>query len=95
MITRIVKMTFQKEKINDFLDIFNSGKNTIRAFEGCLHLELLNDIQHPDIFFTYSKWKSDEYLGKYRDSEFFNITWNKTKKLFSAKPEAWTLKAKE
>lgn len=92
MIVRIVKMTFQGEKINDFLSIFHSEREKIRAFEGCRHVELLNDIHSPDIFFTRSLWESEVHLENYRNSDFFKATWGKTKKLFAAKPEVWSLK---
>lgn len=88
-------MTFHPEKISDFIQIFKSGRETIRAFEGCHHVELLNDISNPNVFCTCSKWESEEYLSKYRESDFFKITWGKTKILFSEKPEAWSLKTVE
>ena len=44
---RIVKMTFDPEKVNEFLEVFNSSKHLIRAMEGCNRLELLNDINSP------------------------------------------------
>ncbi len=50
MIIRIVKMTFVPEKVNEFLEIFNSSKQLIRNFAGCSHLELLNDINSPNVF---------------------------------------------
>lgn len=92
MIVRIVKMTFQQEKINDFRDIFQSEKEKIKAFEGCHHVELLNDIHLPNVFFTRSLWESEAHLENYRNSDFFKATWGKTKMLFAAKPEAWSLK---
>lgn len=91
MIIRIVKMTFQPEKVNDFLEVFNASKQLIRHFEGCSHLELLNDINQPHIFFTYSHWEGEGYLNKYRGSQLFEGVWAKTKVLFAAKPEAWSV----
>ena len=90
MITRIVKLTFQPEKVNDFLQIFESSHEKIRAFEGCSHLELLNDVANKNIFFTRSIWVGEESLLKYRNSALFETVWAKTKILFSAPPEAWT-----
>ena len=91
MIIRIVKMTFSPEKVDDFLKVFEASKSKIRNFEDCTHLDLLQDINDPSIFFTYSIWQSEEHLNKYRDSELFSTTWAKTKILFAAKPEAWTV----
>src|SRR5947207_2039392 len=92
MIIRIVKMTFVPEKTNDFLKVFKESKDKIRAFDGCTHLELLNDIQDRNIFFTYSHWLSEKNLDNYRNSDLFKTTWNKTKILFAGKPEAWSVK---
>lgn len=84
-------MVFVPEKVNDFLKVFNASKDKIRTFEGCTNLELLNDIENKNIFFTYSYWQSEGHLNKYRDSQLFKETWSKTKILFSAKPEAWSV----
>ena len=91
MITRIVKMIFVPEKVNAFLEVFNDSKDKIKNFEGCTNLELLNDIQNKNTYFTYSQWQSEEHLNKYRDSQLFKDTWSKTKVLFSEKPEAWSV----
>lgn len=88
---RIVKMTFKPEHVDAFVELFNENKQKIRNFEGCQHLELLNDINNPNIFFTYSYWKHPDYLEKYRNSELFNAVWANTKVLFDAKPEAWSI----
>jgi heme-degrading monooxygenase HmoA len=87
-------MTFIPEKVVDFLEVFNSSKHLIRNFAGCTHLELLNDIYNPNIFFTYSYWQSEKDLNVYRDSELFVGVWSKTKILFSAKAEAWSVEQK-
>jgi quinol monooxygenase YgiN len=90
MIVRIVKMTFQPDKIDDFLETFRLQKEHIKNFEGCTHLDLLRDKNNPNIFFTYSLWQSEKYLESYRDSEFFRGIWGRVKTLFADKPEAWT-----
>lgn len=92
MIVRIVKMTFQPEKVNDFLAVFEESKEKIRAFEGCEHLKLLRQTEDGNIFFTYSYWQAPEHLEAYRHSDLFKATWAKTKVLFEAKPEAWSTK---
>ena len=91
MIKRFVKMTFKTENIERFKDIFNVSKNLISAMEGCKHVELLQDINNPNIFFTLSIWENPEYLEAYRQSELFEGVWAKTKLLFADKPEAWSL----
>ena len=90
---RIVKMTFNPGKVDEFLEIFNQNKQHIRNFEGVEALSLLNDKNNPNIYFTYSIWKSEEYLNKYRNSALFNTVWNSTKVLFSEKAEAWSVES--
>lgn len=91
MIKRFVKMTFKTENIERFKDIFNASKNLISAMEGCNHVELLQDINNPNIFFTLSIWEDPKYLEAYRQSALFEGVWAKTKILFAEKPEAWSL----
>ena len=94
MIIRIVQMHFRTEAVEEFLRLFEERKTRIRNFEGCLHLELWQDEHEPAIFFTYSHWKSEDYLNHYRFSEFFKDTWGKTKALFAAKTQAWSVTRK-
>lgn len=91
MIIRIVRMTFQENRIKDFLAVFNESKNQIRNFEGCLHLELWNQTDEPNVFFTYSHWEEESDLENYRRSDLFNSVWSKTKILFANKPQAWSV----
>ena len=85
-------MTFNPEQVPVFLALFEKNKKLIASFEGCTHMELLNDTSQTNIFFTYSKWQDGSYLEKYRQSDLFNSVWKQTKVLFSAKAEAWTVK---
>ena len=94
MIIRIVKMTFKEERIDTFLENFNANKEKIRAVEGCEHLELLNDVDNENIFFTYSYWQSVDHLNQYRESNLFKNIWKNTKIHFSDKPQAWSVKRK-
>ena len=88
---RIVKMTFQEDKVGEFLDNFNTYKQQIKNFEGVNHLELLNDKSNTAIFFTYSIWQSEEHLENYRKSDLFKNVWAQTKPLFKEKAEAWSV----
>jgi heme oxygenase (mycobilin-producing) len=90
MLIRIVRMTFLPEKTEEFLEIFRVSKDKIMAFEGCNHVELLQDLNQPNIYSTYSLWDSEEHLNNYRNSELFGIVWKATKALFSDKPQAWS-----
>jgi len=88
---RIVKMEFKEENIDLFISNFNNVKDKIRNTNGCLLLEMYRDKQHPTIFFTYSYWKTEADLENYRNSNLFKAVWEKTKPLFSAKPQAWSV----
>lgn len=91
MLVRIVKMSFQPEKIGEFLANFDANKEKIRAFEGCNFLELYRDKNNNNIFFTYSYWNGEAALENYRHSELFKEVWANTKVLFNDKPEAWSV----
>jgi len=95
MINRIVRLCFIPEKVDEFLDVFNSSKEKIANFNGCLALMLLQDVNNANVFYTYSTWQSELHLNKYRYSELFKETWAKTKILFNAKPVAYSLMVKD
>ena len=84
-------MSFEPAKIEEFLANFEVIKIKIRNFEGCNLLELYRDQNNTNIFFTYSYWNSEADLNNYRHSELFKGVWAKTKPLFNAKPEAWSV----
>lgn len=94
MFVRIVKMTFRQDFIKTFENIFEENKLHIRGFEGCKLLELYQDKNQPNIFFTYSYWQDESDLENYRHSELFKRVWKATKAGFSEKAEAWSLNKK-
>ena len=91
MLLRIVKLHFKEENISAFKHVFETSRSHIQNFEGCSLVDLYQDANNPNIFFTYSHWDSLEALENYRHSDFFKGVWKETKKLFGAKPEAWSL----
>ena len=91
MFIRIVKMSFHEENISAFLENFEKMKMHIRNAEGNRFLELYQDKNNPCIFFTYSFWETENDLENYRKSVLFDDVWKFTKKLFNAKPEAWSV----
>ena len=91
MITRIVKLTINPTHKEDFIAVFMDNKEHIRNFEGCLHVELLQDKKYDNVFFTYSKWNSEKSIESYRKSELFGGVWKKAKATFCAPPEAWSV----
>lgn len=92
MMVRLVKMTFKKEKVEDFKNLFEDRKSKIRNFKGCQHLELLQGKHNQsNVFYTYSYWNDEQSLDNYRYSDLFKETWKLTKAMFSDKPEAISL----
>lgn len=90
MLIRVVRMTFQDDKVNDFLKVFEESKEKIRSFDGCQHLELHKDYHAPNIYSTYSIWENDQALDNYRHSNLFKGVWAQTKVLFKEKPVAFS-----
>ena len=90
MITRIVKLQFQAEKAADFLLIFNDTKLMVSKFEGCLGMQLLQDVKDPSVFFTYSQWESEDALLNYRQSDLFKTLWKSIKTYFEMPAEAYS-----
>ncbi len=90
MITRIVKLHFQEDRVEDFLLFFETIKCLVNEFPGCYGMQLLQDHNHPQTIITYSQWASEEALNSYRDSETFGKVWPRIKPWFCDKPMAWT-----
>ncbi len=91
MITRIVKLHFKVGKTNEFLVFFQTIKEKVNTFPGCLGMRLVLDLSDPQTIMTYSEWNNEEDLLCYRNSETFGEVWPKIKPWFDRKPEAWTL----
>ncbi|TXD53023.1 MULTISPECIES: putative quinol monooxygenase [unclassified Polaribacter] len=95
MFVRIVKMSFHSKYIKEFQAMFEEKKQLIRNSDGCQLLELYQDKNNPELFFTYSYWENESDLENYRNSDFFKETWKQTKTYFNEKPEAWSVDKKE
>jgi heme-degrading monooxygenase HmoA len=87
-------MEFKEGEVSMFLSLFEERKELIRNFNGCSHLELWQEAHNANIFFTYSHWDSEDALDHYRFSELFKDTWTRTKVLFAAKAQAWSVNQK-
>ncbi len=59
----------------------------------CQYLELLRDINQPNIFMTHSHWNSETNSNNYRDLALFQETWAKTKTLFGEKPMVFSVES--
>lgn len=95
MIIRIVKMTFQADKAEEFIRHFKSVKEQIRAFPGCTSVSLHRDTADQLVFYTYSTWKSEDDLNLYRKSDLFRSTWSLVKTLFASRAEAFSMEPAE
>ncbi len=91
MLIRVVRMEFDPEKVRNFLELFEVVKGKIITCEGCVHLELCKDATLDNVYYTFSKWESEDDLNNYRHSDFFEDTWKKTKAFFGGKPLAYSL----
>jgi len=91
MITRIVKLEFQEEQLEAFLNHFEQVKWSVSTFPGCHGMKLIQDIKNPCVVMTYSLWENEEALEGYRVSPLFQSIWPTIKPWFSARPEAWSL----
>lgn len=88
-----MKLSFQPDRVKEFVKLFTEEKKKIAAFDGCLRVELWEDTETENVFFTYSEWRDKHALENYRNSDFFRQTWAQTKTFFAAQPQAWSLNA--
>lgn len=93
MIKRLVSMEIQPDLLEEAEKILKENVHKIRSFKGCMHLQILRDINVPNRIFSYSEWNSLQDLENYRSSEFFRLFWKKLKKNFQTKAIAWTLES--
>lgn len=91
MLTRLVKMQFNADFVTEFQENFKAVQPQIAAFKGCSSVQLLQDSQQTNTFFTISHWQDEAHLEDYRRSPLFRETWAKVKPNFAAKAEAWSL----
>jgi heme-degrading monooxygenase HmoA len=90
---RIVKMHFKIAHTEDFIQLFEERKEKIRNFPGCQSVTMLQQIDLPQVFFTYSYWENESDLENYRQSELFADTWATVKQWFDQKAQAWSVNA--
>ena len=91
MIIRIVKMSFQEDKVREFIEDFKNSRDQIMDFDGCELLDLLEVKGDKNTYMTYSYWRDEESLDRYRQSDLFKGVWTPTKEKFAGKAEAWTM----
>lgn len=91
MIYRIVKLHFHKDKVTNFLELFDQVVSKVNKQPGCIEMYMTQDVNNAGIFITHSKWESIEDLNNYRDSELFATIWPTIKPWFEQKAEAWSM----
>lgn len=93
MVTRIVKLEFHDQYLQNFLHYFDTISHVVNTFPGCTGMKLYQDVKQPSVIFTYSHWESETALENYRNSEAFGKIWPTIKPWFAGRPEAWTVQA--
>ena len=88
MIVRLVHLSLRADQVDAFLQLFERSKHKINAFPGCLHLELIQELDQPHKLSTLSRWESVDALDEYRNSAFFNETLALTKAMFAERAVA-------
>lgn len=91
MLYRIVRLHFRPETLRLFLDYLPLYQEAIRASEGCLHLRILQDRSDSNLIFTYSLWREEADLERYRHSELFRSVWSQVRLWFAEPAQAWSL----
>ena len=52
MITRIVMLNFQPDRVDEFLEIFNQNKQVLAKSDGCIRLEIFKSTNDTDTTIT-------------------------------------------
>ena len=91
---RWVQLHIDPLKTDEFLDLFQGSKESIRSFPGCQYMALLEGTSAGE-FFTLSVWESQEFLEKYRSSPLFSDLWGSVKATFCAPAQALTTYPKD
>lgn len=91
MIRRIVRLEFNPDKVNEFVEFFGKNTSAIASFPGCLSLEIFRDAALDNVYYTFSIWENGEALEAYRHSDTFRLLWSYAKERFSGKPQAYSL----
>lgn len=81
-------MKVKPEKLAEFRRIYEEACDRVRAFPGCLFLQLLIDTDDQSDLYTISHWRSAGDLEVYRRSPFFRGVWERLRPLFRDKPWA-------
>ena len=90
MLIRIVQLSIKPDCIKQFKSIFTEAAPHIRAFPGCLRLDLWQQVDLLGEFATFSHWQDTESLDAYRASELFRSRWATIRPMFSSEPRVFS-----
>ncbi|GAC1538696.1 MAG: hypothetical protein NVS2B7_09880 [Herpetosiphon sp.] len=90
MITRLVEMEIKPEAVQEFLGLYRSVRREIQSQPGCMQVLLVQAIDRPNQFATWSSWEDEAGLEAYRRSSFFRGFWPSVRALFSSPARAQT-----
>lgn len=88
MLTRLVRMRFQPDRVDAFLALYAVMRPKIVSQPGCRSVQLVREIDDPAAFATWSVWESAAALEAYRTSAFFRQYWPQVRALFRQPAEA-------
>ncbi len=88
MLTRLVRMYFQPDKVDEFLAFYEQLRPKIAQQPGCISVQLLRQTDDPAAFATWSVWESAAALDAYRTSAFFKSFWPQVRTWFRQPAEA-------
>lgn len=88
MIVRLVSLSFKPGKLEEFKRLYEGVVQQIRAYPGCLFVQLVADTEGQGDCYTISHWRSQESLDDYRHSPLFRSVWPRIKELLREKPWA-------
>jgi quinol monooxygenase YgiN len=88
MLTRLVRMYIQPERVEDFVLFYEQIRPQIARQPGCVSVQLLRQADDPSAFATWSIWESSAALDAYRSSEVFRSFWPQVKRWFRQPAEA-------
>ena len=91
MITRIIKISIDKEKQESFTKFINPLHDKFMQIDGCTQFEVFREKEENRIYFIYTIWKNEAKLNKFRKSDFNKSFWNKLNELAESSPQVWTV----
>ncbi|OFY24093.1 MAG: hypothetical protein A2W98_14235 [Bacteroidetes bacterium GWF2_33_38] len=74
-----------------FATFMKPFQQKIRNFDGCIHHDIFPDKENDDIFYSYTIWKSESKVKKYRNSDLIKHISEAVMPKCTKEPIAWTV----